>query len=471
MNHGRVTTALVVGIGLTLTSLATCTPTGSAEPSAGSATGPTAATASTASPDFDGDGNVDYVILGSVGDGFGEVVVRYGSGGELTLSTQVTIAKASGDVSHPLARDLNADGYTDLAFTARGSANGVPDELQLGVVFGSASGLDLGTLHVNAVPAVDAAHAESSLELLAGPVPRLVVGATTTLESGKSGVVVLYPLDADGLPSGDPVVLRPGADRIPKLTDRGSFGTSLASSGNQLFVGAPYAKVGSTSETGAVTEIVFGASGVTSAKVVTQATKGVSGAPGTHDRFGYSLAARDGSLAVGAPGDRVGGVARTGSVQLFTVRATSVTPAGRLWQGTTGVPGRAEAHDLFGSSVELGQVCTGVPAVVVGGPDEVIVRGHDADGSVWVIPVKTTTSCPARQFWEGHGIAGQPTDSRSLGSSVAVVRQAGERADRILMAGPGSFSQGPDGVLAIWSAETLSPLHYEHGNVDAVAGR
>jgi hypothetical protein len=432
---------------------------------------PQAPPASTATPDFDGDGKVDYALVHSVGDDFPEVVVRYGAGGELTLSTQATIGAASGFVDNPLARDLNADGYTDLAFTARQSADGIDGDQFLGVVFGSASGLDLTALHTVAVPAVDAIHDAASLALVTGPVPRLAVGSTTTLESGKSGAVILYSLSPAGLPVGDATVLRPGSGKLPKLTDRGSFGTTLASSGSQLFVGAPYAKVGSVSYAGAVTEIVVGSSGVTSAKLITQSTKGVSGAAGKLDRFGTSLAARDGYLAVGAPGDTVGGVARTGSVQLFTVGSSSVKPVKQLWQGSTGVPGKAERYDYFGMSVELGRVCADVPAVIVGGPGEVITKGHEDDGSVWVIPVKITRACPARQLWEGHGIGGQATYFRRLGSSVAVVRQAGEASDRVLMAGGGSYSEGPNGVLAIWSSQTLTALSYENDLVYGFGGR
>lgn len=455
-----LTTALLAGLCLA------CTPSA---PPATSA--PQVAPAGTSTPDFDRDGLVDYAFVHAVGDGFPEVVVRYGSGSSLTLSTQLTIGKPSGYTDNPVARDLNADGYTDLLFTARGSADGLFDEQQLGVVFGSASGLDLTTLHLQAVPAVDTSHRVLSLAVVTGPAPRVALGATTTLDSGTSGVVVVYALSPAGLPVGAASVLRPGSARLPRLTDRGSFGSALAASGSQLFVGAPYAKVGSASYAGAVTEIVFGSSGVSSAKLITQSTKGVTGAAGKLDRFGDSLAARDGYLAVGAPGDTVGGIARTGSVQLFSVRSASVTPVKRLWQGTTGVPGKAERYDYFGSSVEIGQVCTGVPAVVVGGLGESVANGHEDDGSVWVIPVKITSACPARQLWEGHGIGVKPADMRALGSSVAVIRQAGEPADRILMGGWGSFSEGPNGVMAIWSATTLTQLHYENDLIYGFAGR
>ena len=429
-----------------------------------------AAAAPAASPDFDGDGTVDYALVHSVDDDFNEIVVRYGSGTELVLSNQAVLGKETGFVNHPIARDLNADGYTDLAFGAQASADGIAEKAHVGVVLGSRSGLDLATLHLLALPETGSRRGVTSLALVESPTLRLAIG-TSAWTGGGHGEVAVYSVSSAGVPVGAATVLRPGSGKVPKLTDRDSFGTALATSGSQLFIGASDATVASKTRAGAVVQVGFGASGPTSAKVITQATKGVTGAPGKNDYFGASLAARDGYLVVGAPGDAVGNVKTTGSVQLFTIGKSSVKPVKRIWQGTTGVPGKAERNDRFGSSVGLGSVCAGVPAIVVGGSGEAIAKGHYGDGSVWVIPVKITKQCPARQLWEGHGIGGTPTYFRGLGGDVAVIRQAGESADRILMAGGGWFSEGPNGVLAIWSAQTLSPLLYEEDLVYGFAGR
>lgn len=97
-----------------------------------------------------------------------------------------------------------------------------------------------------------------------------------------------------------------------------------------------------------------GATGVSSAKAITQSTSGVTGVAGKGDNFGGSLAAADGYLAVGAPWDDVESVKNTGSVQVFTVTSKGLTPVRRVSQYGSAVPGKAEPYDIFGYSVAFG---------------------------------------------------------------------------------------------------------------------
>ena len=209
-----------------------------------------------------------------------------------------------------------------------------------------------------------------------------------------------------------------------------------------------------------------------SATTITQATKGVTGVVGKNDFFGSSVAARDGYLAVGAFGDDVESIKGTGSVQIFTLSKGKVTPKTRLSQASPGVPGRAERRDQFGRTVALAASCSGVPAVVVGAPAENITKGHDeaGDGSAWLIPLRTVKGCPARQLYEGHGLSGTPW-YRNVGFGLAVIRDRGAVADDLVIIGPGSYSEGPEGRLFRWSAASLGTVYTADGFYRGAASR
>ena len=469
--------ALVLGTGCTpqLPASAptpTATPTQPAGPTASPSTPtPTTAAAGTATPDFDGDGAVDLAtsFFGPREDA--RITVRYGSGSTTEITAQETILDEWGNVGlgSMLAPDLNGDGFSDLVFVGKGLESGT----SVCELFGSVQGLSLSTLHCIPVSQVDDDSRVSSLGLLREPVPRLAVGVSSRFreDTGGTGRVLVFPLGADGRSTTTPTILAPGTGAVPDLADQGSFGESMAVAGHRLFVGAPRALIGSAAG-GAIAVLGFNAEGATSGEVISQASPGVPGEPAKGDAFGASLAARDGHLAVGVPGDRVGAVDNTGAVQLFTLSEDGQAPGELLSQATEGVPGRAETGDGFGSAVALGTVCPGIPGVVVGAPDEAVVVAHEGDGSAWVIPLERSAACPARQLWEGHGLGGQPQYWRRLGEVVAVISDPSELADRIVLAGSGLVSDlSPIGVLAVWAADGERSLYYQEESVFAVAGR
>ncbi len=447
------------------------TPTQAAGPTASPST-PTSTRppAGTATPDFDGDGAVDLAtsFFGPREDA--RITVRYGSGSTTEITAQETILDEWGNVGlgSMLAPDLDADGFSDLVFVGVGLESGT----SVCELFGSTDGLTISTLHCVSVPEVDDDSRVSSLGLLLEPLPRLAVGVSSRLrgDTGRTGRVLVFPLGADARITPTPTVLAPGTGAVPDVVDQGSFGESLAVAGDRLFVGAPLALTGSAAA-GAVVVLGFDDAGAASGEIITQASPGVPGEPATGDGFGTSLAARDGHLAVGVPGDRVGGV-REGAVQLFALSGDGQTPEELLSQATAGIPGRAEAGDGFGSAVAIGTVCPGLAGVVVGAPDEAVVADHEGDGSVWVVPLERSAACPARQLWEGHGLGGEPQYWRRLGDHVAVVRDGGEATDLIVVGGTGLVSDlSPIGVLAVWSTqEGRGVLHIEE-SILGLAGR
>ncbi len=91
-----------------------------------------------------------------------------------------------------------------------------------------------------------------------------------------------------------------------------------------------------------------------------QNVPGVLGGAEAGDVFGDSLACGDfdgdgfDDLAVGAPGEDIGGIKDAGAVNVFYGSASRLTADGdQLWhQGLVQVSGKAEAGDAFGGSLE-----------------------------------------------------------------------------------------------------------------------
>lgn len=112
-------------------------------------------------------------------------------------------------------------------------------------------------------------------------------------------------------------------------------------------------------------------------------------AAGAGANVGWSVAAAEGVVAVGAPGEDVAGVRRAGAVHVFTVGpGRKVTERLRITQETPGVPGVAEPGDMFGWSLALGRLGGDPDALdlVIGAPYEDIEAGAGRDaGAITIV--------------------------------------------------------------------------------------
>jgi hypothetical protein len=223
-----------------------------------------------------------------------------------------------------------------------------------------------------------------------------------------------------GDPETAPAVIRtslsqasPGVAGEPEPGD--AFGASLAvspwsASGgqNRVLVGSPGEDVGAARDGGMISVLTGSDGGFLGGPSLTQNADGLGRAE-SGDRFGAAVAFGpdfDG-IAIGAPGEDVGGRADVGAVSFATVSSSGTnveTPVTRTLD-SPGTPGGSTAGDRFGSA--MGQLYGSFESVVTVG-----VPRRDS-GSVIVF-----SSASATRAWK-PGQGGVPAQDGRFGSALA----------------------------------------------------
>ena len=133
-----------------------------------------------------------------------------------------------------------------------------------------------------------------------------------------------------------------------------------------VLVGVPHEDIGRAKNAGMVARL-----NITTelrSSTLRQGAQGMSGRPETGDRFGAALALHthdltdvdNGGLAIGAPGEDIGGVRDAGALSLAyfedsqgqALAGVSLRGMRGISQNSARVPGRAEPGDQFGAAVE-----------------------------------------------------------------------------------------------------------------------
>lgn len=280
--------------------------------------------------DFDGDGYADLAVSAEIwpdGDATvfpGVVFVLYGSATGLTSSRMQRWTAAdfvAGDQDEVFGEalavgDFDGDGFSDLAAGSAElpTANAVQGNSgRVRIVYGSAAGLarERSQLWSQDTPGIQGAAEDEdgfgsvlvAADFGRGEQDDLAVGVGG--ENGRSGAVAVLYGSSTGLAVGGNRLWSQASPGVPGKRQRGRaqehFGLSLAAA---HFAGGAYA-----------------------------------------------------DLAVGVPGDRVGGREDAGSVNVLYGSAAGLTSKGaQLWnQRAAGIKGTAEPGDTFGSSLAAGQ--------------------------------------------------------------------------------------------------------------------
>lgn len=156
------------------------------------------------------------------------------------------------------------------------------------------------------------------------------------------------------------------------------------------------------------------------------------GSPGLREpggeRFGFSLAAADfdgdgvDDIAIGVPGQQIGGLDAVGAVQILYGSPTGLSSDGNqlLSRKTPGIKGEGKEGQLFGKAVAGGEFNgDGAHDLAIGAPSGTV--GND-EGSVSAVYGSANGLTPAgNQLWrqDSPGIGDQSEDGDVFGSSLA----------------------------------------------------
>ena len=418
--------------------------------------------------DFNGDGRDDLAIgvpgedVGSVVDA-GAVNVIYGSALGLSSTNNQLWSQSSSGIADAAetgdgfgsalaAGSLDSDGNAELVV-------GVPDESVAAyagagivhVIPGSGAGLTAtgsqlwsqnssGIIGVSeagdnfgASLAVNAFNSASGRDLAIGA-PGQAVGG-----DAAAGVVQVIYGSAGGLTSAGNQQWSQDSVGIADSTEPGDrFGSALAAGSfdadsiAELAIGVPNESVATDAGAGIVHVLPGTAAGVSASgsQLWSQNSSGIIGVSEAGDNFGAALTtgpfndATGFELAIGAPGQAVGGDAGAGVVHVIYGSSGGLTSGGnQQWsQDSVGVADTAEPGDRFGSALAAGPFDQDTfHELVVGVPSESV--GADAGaGVVHVLPGSGAgTTSTGSQLWsqDSAGIADSSEPGDGFGGSLS----------------------------------------------------
>ncbi|MEU2072268.1 S1 family peptidase [Streptomyces anulatus] len=267
----------------------------------------------------------------------GRVQLVYGAGkGNAELSQALPIFSGAAEVNDRFGDSLatfdhNLDGCTDLAV-------GVPGE-----AIGTNAGA--GGVHI-------------------------VYGSPVGLGNGKATVNLVQG-------TGSGALLGMGAEAGDRMGEAIAAGTTIA--------GVPYLAIGLPGEDGsgftnAGAVVYLHGTGQTNV-LINQASEGVAGAMENNDDFGASLAGSPQHLAIGAPGEAIGGMADAGAVSVFNHKLNAAkipTGLAGLDQNLAEIEDASEASDTFGFSLSMTAYR---PNAAATGTESVLVVGTPGEGT------------------------------------------------------------------------------------------
>lgn len=396
--------------------------------------------------DIDGDGQPDVVMGWRAG-----IDVQLSRSGVRQRITAAWLGQPNDEIGASYTvGDVDGDGYADLVAGVE-NASGAGLASVVLIAYGSASGLQkagVTRLTPDSIGLEGELGVGYSAALVGSPGHRfLALGGEShfisLLSTGTRSPTLVKTVGVDA-----------AAEQALGTRYPLSFGEFLAADGEVLVAGNPSWRINGKYDGGAATIFrISGSEPTITQTTVTQNSPGVPGTTEAFDRFGHSVAVRDGHVAVGVPQEAVGSTVEAGMVQLFTVDpGTGAVRVGRgIDQNSTGVPDSNEAYDVFGTDVAFarGFGCAGATSLVVGVSGETLSGARRA-GAVAVVSVAGPTC--NRSFSQGTGgLGGSREYNDHVGAAVSVLKDPAGVADQVLI---GASDEDVSGVLnAGWVAK------------------
>jgi hypothetical protein len=318
--------------------------------------------------------------------------------------------------------DFNGDGFDDLAIGA--PAEGVGGASLAGAVnilYGGADGLagtDQLLTQGNPEPVDLFGLAVAKGDFNADGFTDLAVGAPNedVGAAPSAGAVNVFYGSAAGLPATSQVRLQGN----PEIGDQFGFALDAGLFNDDDFldlaVGAPGETVGGQLSAGAVSVFYGSAAGLPAN------SQGLfQGNPEQGDRFGAALVAGffnadQGDLAVGAPGEDVGTAGGAGAVSVF-----SGAPGGLPVASQVRLQANPEVGDQFGLALAAGFFSGSIFSdLAVGAPTETVGTSADAGAvSVFLGSASQLGGAAAQTLVQGPGVGGTAETGDEFGSALA----------------------------------------------------
>ena len=390
-------------------------------------TAPAAAQQPAAQCDINGDGRADLAIgvpredLGGV-RGAGGVHVFYGDndrslnpvGDDLWNQSDGGVAAHLGQAdqfgSATACADFDADGFADLAVGVPGETIGGERAGAVQVLYGSDRGLttrdqlwhqDQEGVKGGAEEDDQFGSAVAAADFDGDGFPDLAVGVPGEDIGGENAagaVQVLYG-SRSGVTARDNLWHQDDRDIVANAGARNFFGADVAGGDfdgdgyADLAVGVPGEGLEGAGDAGAVHVLYGSVNGLTTIdELWHQGDRGIQGGPETDDRFGSAVGAADfdaddaDDLIVGIPGEDIGGVRDSGSVQVVYGSSNGLTRNDDLWhQNDRGIAAKTGDSDQFGASVDAGDFDGDGHADLAVGVVGEILAGNDEAGAVHVL--------------------------------------------------------------------------------------